>query len=77
MNLLVIVLIVIVVVVIALAALKAKAAPVEVAAKPDVYYLKKSLFSPAERSFLGVLGSLDYDDVTIACKVRLADVFGI
>lgn len=55
MNLLVIAAIVIVLVVLALAVLKAKSAPREVAAKPEVYYLKKSLFSPAERSFLGLL----------------------
>lgn len=45
--------------------------------KPEVYYLKKSLFSPAERSFLGVLETLDYEGVSILSKVRLADIFGI
>ena len=41
------------------------------------YYLKKSLFSPAERSFLGVLESLNPPDIRIYAKVRLADIFGI
>ena len=60
-----------------LAFLKAKGGASESVAKPEVYYLKKSLFSPAERSFAGVLESLDYEGVTIASKVRLADIFGI
>ena len=77
MNLVVIVVLVALAIGIALAALKAKSAPRETTAKPEVYYLKKSLFSPAERSFLGVLEALDYDGVTIASKVRLADIFGI
>jgi hypothetical protein len=77
MSLLVVVGIIVVVVILALAVLKAKSAPQEPTAKPDLYYLRKSLFSPAERSFFGVLESLDYDGVTIAAKVRLADVFGI
>jgi Protein of unknown function (DUF2726) len=42
-----------------------------------VYYLRKSLFTPAERSFFGVLESLAIPDVTITSKVRLADIFGI
>lgn len=79
MNLLVIAFVVIVIVVIAIAltALKAKSASQEGMAKPDVYYLRKSLFSPAERSFVGVLEAIDHDGVTIASKVRLADIFGI
>lgn len=44
---------------------------------PRVYYARESLFTPAERSFLGVLETLDYDDITIAPKVRLADILGI
>jgi hypothetical protein len=77
MNLLVIVVILVAVIVIALAALKAKSTRQDPTAKPDVYYLRKSLFSPAERSFFGVLEALDYEGVTLASKVRLADVFGI
>ncbi|MDP3073735.1 MAG: DUF2726 domain-containing protein [Opitutaceae bacterium] len=69
--------VVLVAVAVALMALKAKSASQQTTEKPDVYYLKKSLFSPAERSFLGVLESLNYEGVTIASKVRLADVFGI
>lgn len=69
--------IVLVAVAVALMALKAKGASQKSANKPDVYYLKKSLFSPAERSFFGILESLNYEGVTIASKVRLADVFGV
>jgi len=46
-------------------------------AKPDPYYLRKSLFTPAERSFLGVLETLDLGGLGIASKVRLADIFGV
>lgn len=73
----VVLVIILVAVAVAFMALKAKGASQQTAEKPDVYYLKKSLFSPAERSFLGVLESLNYEGVTIASKVRLADVFGI
>ena len=59
MNILALALIIAAVVVIALLAVKAKSAPREPSAKPDVYYLKKAIFSPAERSFFGVLESLD------------------
>ena len=62
---------------IVLAVLKAKAGGQSKAPKPDLYYLRKSLFSPAERSFVGVLEGLAYDGVTIASKVRLADIFGV
>lgn len=68
MNLLVIVVILVVVIALALAALKAKSAPQEATVKPEVYCLRKSLFSPAERSFLGVLEALDYEGVTLAGK---------
>jgi hypothetical protein len=44
---------------------------------PQVYYLRDSLFTPAERAFLGVLQSLDFEGVTVTAKVRLADIFGI
>ena len=47
------------------------------AAKAEDYYLKKSLFSPAERSFLGVLQVVIRQGVSLECKVRLADIFGI
>jgi hypothetical protein len=65
MNLFVILIIVVLVVVVALVALKAKGAPQtsqSSASEPsgtkvvaDLYRVKKSLFSPAERSFVGVL----------------------
>jgi hypothetical protein len=44
---------------------------------PRLYCLRESLFTPAERSFLGVLESLDFEGVTITAKVRLADIVGI
>jgi len=77
MNLFIIIVVVFVVLVIALVLLKANAAQNEGMAKPEVYYLKKSLFSPAERSFFGVLESLNYEGVLITSKVRLADILGI
>lgn len=43
----------------------------------DLYVLRDSLFTPAERSFLGVLESLELAHVAIAAKVRLADIFQI
>ena len=77
-TLLIIVVVLFIIIAVALAVLKAKAgAQKNEGGKPDLYYLKKSLFSPAERSFFGVLESLDYEGVGIASKVRLADIFGI
>ena len=46
-------------------------------ANVDRYFLRDSLLTPAERSFYGVLRSLDYEGVTIACKVRLVDFLGL
>jgi len=77
MHLLPILIILVVVLAIALAVLKAKGSLQEGTSKPDVYYLKESLFTPAERSFMGVIESLNYNGVKIASKVRLADIFGI
>ncbi len=45
--------------------------------KTSGYYLKASIFSPAERSFLGVLESLGMPEYRIMAKVRLADIFGV
>ncbi|HEY4989310.1 MAG TPA: DUF2726 domain-containing protein [Opitutaceae bacterium] len=45
--------------------------------KGPVYYARKSLFTPAERSFFGALESLALPGVTITAKVRLEDVFGV
>jgi hypothetical protein len=44
--------------------------------KPSYYPYQKagSLFSPAERSFLGVLNQVVGGDVRILAKVRVADV---
>lgn len=79
MNFLLIVVIVLfIVAALAVLVLKAKGAGKDRGEqKPDVYFLKKSLFTPAERSFYGVLESLEIDGVTITSKVRLADIFGI
>ncbi len=46
-------------------------------AKTDSYFLRKTLLSPAERSLLGVLESIGFEDVNICCKVRLADIVGV
>lgn len=44
---------------------------------PRFYCQRASLFTADERSFLGVLESLDFEGVTITAKVRLADIVGI
>jgi hypothetical protein len=49
------------------------AAPVKIGA----YYLRKSLFTAAERSFLGVLEPMLPSEVRVFAKVRLADIFGV
>ena len=81
MNLTIVVIIVLAVIaVVVLAAIKAKAGGSDETGpspKADHYYLKKSLFSPAERSFFGVLESLGYEHASFASKVRLADIFGV
>ena len=77
MNSLIVAIVVLVVIAVMFALFKGKGAVRSGTAKPEVYYLRQSLFSPAERSFFGVLETLDYDGVTIASKVRLADIFGI
>ena len=58
-------------------ALKLKAGGAGSKAAPDAYYLRKSLFTAAERSFYGVLISLQLQGLTVVSKVRLADVFGV
>lgn len=77
MNLVLIFIVVLVAIAIALAAAVAKRRPAGSPAKVDMYYLKNSLFSPAERSFFGVLEHLDFEGITITSKVRLADIFGV
>lgn len=76
-NMLIVVVVLMVLVAIAVTVLKSLAGNQKAGGKPDVYYLKKSLFTPAERSFFGVLESLNYDGIGIQCKVRLADIFGV
>ncbi len=41
------------------------------------YVLKTSLFTPAERSFLGCLDSVLSSDIRVFAKVRLADLFDV
>lgn len=41
------------------------------------YYLRKSLLTPAERSFLGVLEVLRHEDYQLCVKVRIADIVGV
>jgi very-short-patch-repair endonuclease len=45
--------------------------------KADTYYARKSLFTPAERSFLGVLESQLPTGVRVFGKVRLVDIMGV
>jgi hypothetical protein len=45
--------------------------------RAGLYYLRKSLFSPAERAFLVVLERNVPDGVRVFGKVRLEDVFGV
>lgn len=58
-----------------LALLKAKLRKPE--SKADVYFLRKSLFTPAERSFLGVLEQNLPPGVRVFGKVRLEDIIGV
>jgi hypothetical protein len=56
--------------------LKARRAGNEtMAAVPDAYELRTSVFTPAERSFAGVLDGALPEGVTWLGKVRLGDVF--
>ena len=66
--------VVIVVVFAALALLKLKTAG---GAKRRAFYLQKTLFTAAERSFLGVLERALPPGVRVFGKVRLADIFGV
>ena len=43
----------------------------------NLYVLKSSLVSPAERSFLGCLESVLPSDLRVFAKVRLADIFSV
>jgi len=64
----------IVVVFVVLAVLKAL---VQGGGKGGAYFLRKTLFTPAERSFLAVLERILPSGVRVFGKVRLADVFGV
>ena len=43
----------------------------------SAYYLRKSLLTPAERSFFGVLEPILPPGVRVFAKVRLEDIFGV
>lgn len=58
---------------VALAAVKRKGA----GGKTNAYSLRKALFTPAERSFLGVLDRELPAGVRVFGKVRLEDIFGV
>jgi len=45
--------------------------------RAGTYYLRRSLLSPAERSFLGVLESNLPRDVRVFSKVRIEDIVGV
>lgn len=53
---------------------KAQKSPEEA---PNLYVLKPSIFTAAERSFSGVLELIDLGELTITSKVRLADVIEV
>ena len=57
-----------------LAALKLKVAGKGAASS---YYLRKSLLTPAERSFFGVLEPILPAGLRVFAKVRLEDIFGV
>lgn len=67
----------VIIVVVALAAAIAAKLNGRGSEKSDVYYLRKAVFTPAERSFLGVLDSVIDTDVRVFGKVRLEDIFGV
>lgn len=67
----------VILIVIALAAAIAAKIKGQGSGKSDVYYLRKAIFTPAERSFLGVLDSLVDQDIRVFGKVRLEDIFGV
>ena len=75
MTKLIVLAVVLLVVFAVLALLKAKAGAG--GAKAGVYYLKKSLFTPAECSFLGVLEPQLPLGVRVFGKVRLEDFLGV
>lgn len=67
----------IVVVLVALSALVSLKGRPGTGAKAGLYYLRKSLLSPAERSFLGVLDPSLPPSVRVFSKVRLEDIIGV
>lgn len=70
-------LLIVVVALIALAILAILKAKLRGSGKAGVYYLRKSLFTPAERSFLGVLEANLPSGVRLFGKVRLEDILGV
>src|SRR5471030_1225951 len=76
LQLLVIIALFVAVLAIVVGVLKAKSVNLdEKPGKVDCYELRKSVFTPAERSFAGVLDGALPDGVTWLGKVRLGDVF--
>ncbi len=67
----------VVVFIIGIAAILAAKLTAKGGGKSDVYYLRKAIFTPAERSFLGVLDSVVGSEVRVYGKVRLEDIFGV
>lgn len=76
MTKLIIIGVVVLIVVAVLAVLKAKLAG-SGGTKAGVYYLRKTLFTPAERSFLGVLEPNLSPGLRVFGKVRLEDILGV
>jgi len=77
MKFLFVVLVVVAVLAVVAALYLIKARQMKAASKAGIYYLRKSLLSPAERSFLGVLDPLVPDGVRVFGKVRLEDIVGV
>ena len=67
------------VLVLAVVAIVLKAKLVGKAASPQagIYCLRKALFTPAERSFLGVMDKMLPQEVRVFGKVRLSDIFDV
>ncbi|WP_221032532.1 DUF2726 domain-containing protein [Actomonas aquatica] len=69
--------VVVAVVLVAFAAVALKSKVGEPKADAALYTLRPSIYSPAERSFLGVLDLIELGELTISSKVRLADIFEV
>ncbi len=72
-----IIIVVIVFVLLAVAAIVVAKLKAGTPAQANVYYLRKALFTAAERSFLGVLEQNLPAGTRVFGKVRLEDIFGV